>query len=285
MRSIIAALILTSAACGAPRAAPIGGDIGTMVSRGIAEGRETFDHRTWDELVSRYQVRDGRRFDYAGLKKEERRFDSYLESLARVDLASLSGVELEALFINAYNAFTIGTVLEHVDEDGTYKIESIRDIDDVFGRKAHTVGGFRLSLDDIEHGILRPTFRDPRIHFAVNCASLSCPPVPVHALSGDGVATELETAARNALSNPDYATVEGGELLLTKILDWYGADFVNPDYRGHETSVPAFVRKYANDDVRRFLDGRKGNVPVRFRDYDWRLNRPDRPEQPDRRER
>lgn len=275
MRWSVAVLLLFPAACGAPKAAPLGGDIGSVVSRGIAEGRERFDHRIWDELVSRYQRHDGRRFDYAGLKKEEGRFDSYLESLSRADLAALSGVELEAFFINAYNAFTIRSVLDHVTEEGTYEIESIRDIDDVFGRKVHAVGGFRLSLDDIEHGILRPTFRDPRIHFAVNCASISCPPVPVHAFTGEEVEGELEAAARSALSNPDYATVESGDLLLTKILDWYGSDFINPDYRGSEKTVAAFVRKYANDEVRRFLDEQKRDVAVRFRDYDWRLNRPD----------
>ncbi len=278
MRSSAAAvLLLLSAACGgAPKAAPIGGNVGAVVSRGIAEGRGKFDHGIWDELVSRFQVRNGRRFDYAGLRKEQDRFDAYLDSLARVDLASLEGVELEALFINAYNAFTIRSVLEHVSPDGRYEIASIRDIDDVFGRNVHVVGGFHLSLDDIEHGILRPTFRDPRIHFAVNCASLSCPPVPVHAFTGAELDERLEAAARNALSNPDYATVEGGDLLLTKILDWYGSDFVNPDYHGAEKTVPAFVRKYASDDVRRFIDEQKDDVPVRFRDYDWRLNRPDR---------
>jgi Protein of unknown function, DUF547 len=276
MKASVVGVLLFSAACGAPKASPIGGDIGSSVSRALAEGRERFDHRIWDELVSRYQRQEGRRFDYAGLKKEEPKLDSYLESLSRADLASLSGVELEALFINAYNAFTIRTVLGHVAPDGTYQIDSIRDIDDVFGRKVHVVGGFHLSLDDIEHGILRPTFRDPRVHFAVNCASLSCPPVPVHAFSGDAVSAELEAAARNALSNPDYATVEGGELLLTKILEWYGSDFVSPDYRGSEKTVASFVRKYASEDVRRFVDEHTDDVPIRFRDYDWRLNRPDR---------
>jgi Protein of unknown function, DUF547 len=277
---LAAALALLATACGAPKAAPLGGDIGSVLSRGIAEGRGTFDHSLWDELVFRHQKREGRRFDYVGLKRDQERFRTYLDSLARADLASLSGVEIEALFINAYNALTIRTVLDRVSEDGTFQIESIRDIDDVFGRKVHVVGGYHLSLDDIEHGILRPTFRDPRIHFAVNCASMSCPPLPVHAFRGDAIDEELEAAATSALGNPDYATVDSGELLLTKILDWYGSDFVNPDYRGSENTVAAFVRKYANEDVRRFIAEHEasgdGNVPVRFRDYDWRLNRTDR---------
>jgi hypothetical protein len=84
----------------------------------------------------------------------------------------------------------------------------------------------------------------------------------------------LESAAR-ALANPDYASVDGDSLLLTRILEWYGADFVNPDYQGAQTSLPAFVARYANEDVRRFLEEKKNEVEVRFRDYDWRLNRPE----------
>jgi hypothetical protein len=127
----------------------------------------------------------------------------------------------------------------------------------------------------MEHHILRPTFRDPRIHFAVNCASISCPPLPPDAFEGGRLDEQLETATRNALRNPDYVSLDNDELLLTKILDWYGGDFVNPEYRGSAKSVPDFVAKYASEEVRRFLDHRKGNVKIRFREYDWRLNRPE----------
>jgi hypothetical protein len=263
-----------SAACGAPQAVPIPGDLETVLERAIAEGGGTFDHREWDELLSKYSVEGGRRFDYSGLKKDEARLRRYLDELASAELERLSGAELEALFINAYNAYTVATVLDHVSEDGVYQIESVRDVENVFTREAHRVGGFRLSLDEIEHGILRPIFRDPRIHFGVNCASISCPPLPPRAFTGESTDRELESAAERVLSHPDYVSVEEGVLVLNPILKWYGADFTSPDYRGAEATVAAFVRRYAAEEVRRFIDEQAAEIQLRFRDYDWRLNRP-----------
>jgi hypothetical protein len=274
-RWLVAAL--AGAACGAPQAVPISGDVNTVLERAIAEGDGTFDHREWDELLSKYALDGGRRFDYAGLKKEESRLRRYLDELASADLARLSRAELQALFMNAYNALTVATILDHVSNEGVYEIESIRDIENVFTREEHEVGGFRLSLDGIEHNILRPLFRDPRIHFGVNCASISCPPLPTRAFTGAGVDRELESAAERFFAQPEHVSVEEGSLVLNPILEWYGSDFTSPGYRGAEATVAAFVRKYAAEDVRSFIDGRTGEVPVRFREYDWRLNRAGRP--------
>jgi hypothetical protein len=273
MRRFAWPLVLASA-CGPTPPDRIEGELSSVLESAIREGTEGFDHGTWHEILTKYALESGRRFDYAGLKKEEGALTSYLDSLARTDLERLRRAELEALFINAYNAYTVRTVLDRVSEDGSFEIQSIRDVEDVFTREAHVVGGFRLSLDNIEHNILRPTFRDPRLHFAVNCASISCPPLPGAAFEAERLDEQLETATTNALSSADYAAIEDGTLLLTRILDWYGSDFVNPDYRGSEKSVPAFVLKYASDDVRRFIEERKLEVEVRSRDYDWRLNRP-----------
>ena len=259
MRLLIWALLVV-AACGVPAPEPIEGDLASVLERGIRDGSAEFDHGAWDEILSKYALENGRRFDYAGLKKEEGLLAAYLDSLADADLETLRGPELEALFINAYNAYTVRTVLDRVSQNGSFEIESIRDIEEVFTREAHVVGGFRLSLDNIEHNVLRPIFRDPRLHFAVNCASISCPPLPTDAFEGHRLDEQLEAAAANALATPDYASVEENALLLTKILEWYGADFVNPEYRGSERSLPAFVSRYANEEVRRFLEERKNDV-------------------------
>jgi hypothetical protein len=271
-RWLVAALA-AAPACGAPSAVPSRSDVQTVIERAIVEGAGTFDHREWDELLSRYAVDGGRRFDYAGLKKEETRLRRYLDELASADLARLSSAEIEALFLNGYNAYTVATIVEHVSPEGVYEIESIRDIENVFTREVHQVGGFRLSLDNIEHNILRPIFRDPRIHFGVNCASISCPPLPVRAFTGEGIEDELETAAKRVLADPQYVSIEGDFLVLSRILDWYGPDFTSAGYREAEVTVAAFVGKYASEEVRSFIRER-GEVPVRFRDYDWRLNRP-----------
>jgi hypothetical protein len=269
-----AALLLSAAGCGAPPPEPIRGDLSSVLEKAIREGTSGFDHDGWDSILSKYALENGRKFDYAGLKKEEQLLTGYLDALAAVDLATLSASELEALFINAYNACTVRTILDRVSAGGDFEIESIRDIEDVFTRESHLVGGFRLSLDNIEHNILRPTFRDPRVHFAVNCASVSCPPLPTDAFEGARLDEQLEAATSNALRNPDYAAIDGDALLVTKILEWYGADFVNLDYRGSEKSLARFVSRYASEEVRRFLEQKNHEVEVRFRDYDWRLNRP-----------
>ncbi len=265
--------LLLAASCGGPAAEPIRGDLASVVDEALREGTAGFDHAAWDDILSRFTRDNGRKFDYAGLKKEEKTLTSYLDAIAAADLASLRAPELEALFINAYNAYTVRTILDRVSANGDFEIESIRDIEEVFTRETHVVGGFRLSLDNIEHNILRPTFRDPRLHFAVNCASISCPPLSTDAFEGARLDEQLEAATTSALQNPDYASIEGDALLLTKILEWYGTDFVNPDYRGSERNLAAFVARYASEDVRRFLEERKHEVDVRFRDYDWRLNK------------
>ena len=261
-------------ACGAPRSAPTEGDIRAHIDIGISEGTGVFDHGTWDALLERYTQMNGRKFDYPGLKTEEERFENYLNSIASANLPRLSAAEIEALFINAYNAYTIRTVLDHVSDDGTYYISSIRDIEDVFRRKRHTVGGFRLSLDNIEHNILRPIFKDPRIHFSVNCASFSCPPLPMQAFTGQSLDEQLERVTRSTLQNVDYVSIEEGVLLLTKILDWYGRDFVDPHYRGSEETLAEFVRKYATAEVASFIESRGADAPIRFRHYAWTLNKP-----------
>ena len=259
------------AAC-VPRAEVIEGSLPELIEHGRTSGTAVFDHSEWDRLVRAHARERGRRFDYAGLKREEGALDAYLTTLASADIPSLSGDELAALFINAYNAYTVKTILNGMTPGGEFEIESIRDIADVFGVAAHSVGGHSLSLDDMEHGVLRPIFRDPRVHFAVNCASLSCPPLAEHAFTGGALEEQLEAATSRTLGDPDYVRVEGGTVVLTKILDWFADDFTDPGNRGAEPSVAAFAARYSAE-VQTALD-ENGNAPVRFLDYDWALNRP-----------
>lgn len=276
MKPLLLAVLIavTVAACGAPRAAPITGDISTVLADGIEDGSDRFDHSSWDELVQKHVRDDGRRFDYVGLKGDEKQFDAYLDALAAADLSSLSATEIQALFANAYNAYTIRTILDHVSADGAFDIDSIQDVPNVFGREVHKLGGFSLSLDNMEHNVLRPLFKDPRFHFAVNCASISCPPLPTRAFTGDKIDEQLDTVTRNALTNPDYVSIDGGGLLVTKIMDWYGGDFVNPDYTGSESTLQEFIAKYATDEVRELVAAQGDSVTVKFRDYEWGMNRP-----------
>jgi hypothetical protein len=266
------AIVVFVIGCLAPEAEPIEGDVRSAIEKGIAEGTGSFDHAAWDEILQRHAEEGGHKFDYVGLKKEEDKLNRYLQKIADVDLSSLSKNELTALFANAYNAYTVKSILEHVSPDGTYGIGSIRDIANVFDRESHPIGGFTLSLNNMEHNILRPLFRDPRLHFAVNCASASCPPIPVRALRGTSVEEQLEESTRSVLSSPDYVRVEDGELRVSKILEWYGSDFVTEGYRGAEKDLPSFIRKYASDEVRQWIDSQPSPT-LEFMSYDWSLNR------------
>jgi hypothetical protein len=239
----------------------------------MAKGRQTFDHSAWNELLDKYAKDGGRKFDYAGLKSEQAELDEYFKALAETDIPSLARNELLALFINAYNAYTVKTILDKVSSQGEYEIKSIRDISNVFDREDHVVGGFRLSLNNIEHNILRPYFKDPRIHFAVNCASASCPPLPLEAFTGESVERQLEDSTHRVLASSDYVRVEEDRLLVTKILDWYGSDFVKPGYVGAEKNLPDYLSKYAQQDVREWIDSQPSPPKPRFMKYDWALNR------------
>jgi len=269
----ILVLVLPLAACGAPTAVALKGEAAATVRRGIASGTGRMDHSRIDRVLKGHARNQGTRFDYAGLRDHPEDLEVYLEEVRKASLASLGRDELLALLINAYNAYTIQSVLETMTPGKPDGVASIRDIPDVFDRRTHRVGGFSLSLNNIEHNLIRPLFKDPRIHFAVNCASIGCPPLPEEAFTGERIEAQLESAARRTLSSPDYVRVEEGHLRVTKLLDWYGPDFVTPGFQGSETTRPRFIRKYASAEVRNWLDTAGPDPPLSFLDYDWSLNR------------
>jgi hypothetical protein len=137
----------------------------------------------------------------------------------------------------------------------------------------HRIGGFTLSLNNIEHNILRPFFKDPRIHFAVNCASVSCPPLLTRSFTAESVDDQLEFLTRNALSSDDFVRVEGDTLVVTKLLEWYGPDFITKGYKGAEKDLVSFILKYAREDVRDWIESQPSPATVEFMDYDWALNK------------
>src|SRR5690606_30576317 len=124
--------------------------------------------------------------------------------------------------------------------------------------------GRELSLDDIEHGILRPQFGDPRVHYAVNCASIGCPDLAAEAYRGDNLDAMLDEAARAYVNSARGARVEGGELTASSIFKWYRKDF-----GGTEAGVLAELRKYATPGL---LEKLENIVSVASYDYDWSLN-------------
>ncbi len=228
---------------------------------------QDFDHSAYAELLEQHVDYDTARVDYAGLKNDEAKLDSYLDTIATVDFATLDQDAKLALLINAYNAYTLKLILEHYPG-----IESIKDLDSPWKTKRYVVAGHKLSLDDIEHGLIRPFFEDSRIHFAVNCASLGCPPLAPWPYEGAKIDEQLDQAARRTLQDDRYARVEDGKLELTSVMNWYRDDFVSDEFSPSAQTLPMYAAKYGGDEIRQLVDEHGGEPAVGFLEYDWALN-------------
>jgi hypothetical protein len=194
--------------------------------------------------------------------------EQYLEDLQAVGVSALDRPEQKAYWINLYNALTVRVVLGH------YPVKTIRKINISPGwfssgpwrAKLLTVEGEEVSLDDIEHRILRPLWQDNRVHYAVNCASLGCPNLQPEAFTAENTERLLEQAAREYVNHPRGARMEKGRLVVSSIYDWFRADF-----GGSEEGVLAHLRHYAQEPLREALEGYSGKLRY---EYDWALNEP-----------
>jgi len=228
------------------------------------------DYRLWQELLSKhYDPAEG--MNYTGLKADKAALDRLRQQMAAVDAATLSRPEQLAYWINLYNISTINVVVEN------YPVESIRDIStdpivrlNVFKKPHVKVKGGTLSLDEVENEKIRASFKDPRIHFAINCAAESCPPIRPEPFVGARIDQQLDDQARKFLNGPHGVRLEqdGSELVLhaTKILDWFKDDF---EQWGGGT-VPFLKKHLSPDKVKRIGAAKK--VELEFDDYSWKLN-------------
>jgi len=235
----------------------------------------TFDHAAFDRVVHRFVNAEGL-VDYAGLKQDSTDLDTYLASLASANLDSLAGDERLALLLNAYNAFTLRLILDH------YPITSIKDIPEAERWKAvrWNLAGRTVSLDTIEHELIRPVFNDPRIHFALVCAGYDCPPLRNEAYTGRWVDAQLDDQARRFHAGPKWLRfdAESGTLALSSIYKWYAKDFETGAGEGHGLTVVArhaarytpALKAYLRRGGTRSGDG--AGVALTWLDYDWRLN-------------
>ena len=224
------------------------------------------------------------RVDYAAMQRGRAPLDAAVAAFAAPSDAAAAAWTREqrlAFWINAYNAFTLRTIVDHYPIRASWFTlaphNSIRQIDGVWTAAGWRAAGRTLSLDDIEHTILRPAFKEPRIHFAINCASVGCPPLAGEPYRGAAVDAQLDAAARRYLASPQGLRVEGNTLRVSRILEWYGEDFVArfaPDAGGKPDRVARAVRAV----VARFGPpaaadlARKDATVVRFLNYDWALN-------------
>ena len=238
-------------------------------------------HDAWQSLLVQYvQELDGgrvTRVDYRGLTRERDRLQAYLDGRAAVSRQDFDSWPVDsqlAFLINAYNAWTVELILSEYPG-----LDSIRDIGFLPGaawrRRIVSLFGSQVSLDDVEHGMIRgwERFREPRIHFAVNCAAIGCPALRAEAYTGEKLQRQLEDATRLFLSDRDRNYLDGDTAWVSRLFDWYEEDF----QRGWDgvDSVPEFLLRYVDalgmdeTDIARM---KGGEIRLRYLDYDWGLN-------------
>lgn len=222
-------------------------------------------HARWDHLVKQY-VHAGQ-VDYTGLRGAGRaELDGYLGELSTVTSTATWGrSDALAFWIDAYNAWTVKLIVDHPGVSSIKKITTVGSPWKLAFIPMKATGTDVISLDDIEHGVIRPTFADPRIHMAVVCASTSCPALRSEAYDGYRLDTQLDDQARRFLADPTRNTVDAANkvLRISSIFDWYGNDF---DATG---GVGAFLEKFGTAEI---AQGAREGWTVDYMTYDWGLN-------------
>ena len=225
-------------------------------------------HAPWDGLVRSF-VHDGV-VDYGCMQAHEAQLDRYLALLASIRPERLSRDAQLALWINGYNAFTVKLILRRYPN-----LRSIKEIPRRWKLRDWTVGGKRYSLDEIENEILRARFHEPRIHFAINCASKSCPDLASAAYLAGRLDAQLDAATRRFLGDPAKGARvvhkrglfgDGDKLYLSAIFKWFRPDFE----RGH--TLMAFIDPYLPPETRNRVHAAGDGLRITYFTYDWSLN-------------
>lgn len=240
-----------------------------------------FDHGSWDALLKQHVVpiTDGHatQVDYAGFARDRAKLKAYLSSVGAVPRSTFDAwpkPDRLAFLINAYNAWTVEYILTKYPD-----IKSIKDLGSIISspwkKKFIPLLGSTVALDDIEHGMIRAAdaYAEPRIHFAVNCASVGCPALRAEAFTGDKITQQLDASAKDFLSDRSRNRVSNGKLELSSIFKWYREDFER-GWGGYK-SLFQFLGDYSSALGLSAADTQKvqaKSMPVSFLDYDWRLN-------------
>jgi hypothetical protein len=247
----------------------------------VAADAAVFDHSKWDALLqSNVEVHEGGTIttvDYHSMARERQVLTDYLDQLSKVsrkEFDSWTKDEQLAFLINAYNAWTVELILTQYPD-----LESIKDLGSFFQspwkKKFIPLLGETRSLDDIEHNLIRGSgrYNDPRIHFAVNCASIGCPALKNEAYRADILEKQLEEATMLFLSDKSRNRMSEGELQVSSIFKWYREDFED-GWRGANT-LSRFLALYQDSLGLSDTEAEKlaaGNIAIIFLDYDWKLN-------------
>jgi hypothetical protein len=233
-----------------------------------ADNELRLDHRAWGAILRSYLFKDNdgiHRFNYADVSEGDRKkLDSYVEQMSQIEISDYNRDVQRAYWINLYNALTVREILRF------YPVSSIRDISSGFfsfgpwDKDVIQIEGETLTLNDIEHRILRPIWRDARIHYALNCASIGCPNLQLSVYTASNTESMLDLAAGEFINHPRGAQVVDGKLQVSSIYLWFIADF-----GGDDAGVIAHLQQYANPFLANSL---KDISRIDNDDYDWNLN-------------
>jgi hypothetical protein len=206
----------------------------------------------WDQLLSKYVDNDGV-VQYAKIKADPS-FERCISTFSAMKVSPEWKPEMELCYwINVYNAFTIKLICDH------YPLKSITDIKDPWKQKFITLNGEKFSLDQIENEILRPKFKDPRVHFAINCASISCPKLNNRAFFPESLNKMLDKLAKGFVNDPTRNVLAKDKIQISKIFEWFSDDF---SARG---GLTGYINRFANEQV-------DPEATIEFLDYNWNLN-------------
>lgn len=216
-------------------------------------------HKTWTALLQKHVADDGN-VNYKGFITDKQILTVYLNGLSDAAPGNhWTEAEQLAYWINVYNAFTIKLIIDN------YPLESIKDIskglpmiNSPWDIKFFKIGGIPIDLNTVEHEILRKQFNEPRIHFAINCASISCPKLRNEAFEADILETQLEDQTRGFIHNPNKNKISASETSLSKIFSWFESDF--KVVGGFQNLLKLHQKDY------------NPKNSIRYLDYDWNLN-------------
>ena len=229
--------------------------IGMANSLGTDDGPLAFqkiDYSTWDNLLKKYVDNDGN-VDYKNFRKEKGLLNSYLEQQTKNPVSEYDTKESKLVYyINLYNAATVKLILDN------YPLGSIKELKGPWNRQVVTIRNKQLSLGDIEHNILRK-MEEPRIHFAINCASYSCPKLLNEAFTVEKLEELLEKSARSFVNDPKRNVIKKEKAMISQIFKWYKKDFTDM------MSLIDYINQYSTVKM-------TSETNIEYINYDWSLN-------------
>jgi len=233
------------------------------------DNKAAISHQLWAEILKEYlsegAMESVRTFDYKRvIEQDKTKLNNYLKYLQNIDPRDYPKNEQLAYWSNLYNALTIDIILKH------YPIDSIKDIGDGFtgpwNIELATVANKSLTLNQIEHGILRGLWKDNRVHYVINCASVGCPDLPEKPLTGSNIEQQLNTAATRFINQSKGVKFNGNNLVLSSIYHWFSVDFGD-----NEQQLLLHLNQYAKPALKENIDEFKSAITY---DYNWKLNAP-----------